>query len=165
MRSRQRWMRRRSRHRRLSSARAGKRICSVPWTRPFSPRQSARVLLLVALFQQRALFRHGPVRYDFALYNALVRTHETLAHSQISPAGVVAGSSAALGDRRRDLLDAPAPSRRRRTRRQASKRYDLIVYHEKSLLCNNLKIWEIPKLFPNLWETPNSILKFWEAKI
>ena len=112
MRSRQRWMRRRSRHRRLSSARAGKRICSVPWTRPFSPRQSARVLLLVALFQQRALFRHGPVRYDFALYNALVRTHETLAHSQISPAGVVAGSSAALGDRRRDiLLDATSSTR------------------------------------------------------
>lgn len=117
MRSRQRWMRRRSRHLRLSSARAGKRICSVPWTRPFSPRQSARVLLLVALFQQRALFRHGPVRYDFALYNAFVRTHETLAHSQISPAGVVAGSSAALGDRRRDLLlDATSSTRLHPTR-------------------------------------------------
>ncbi len=33
----------------------------------------------------------------------------------------------------RDLLDAPAPS-------QASDRYALIVYHKKSLLCNNLKI-------------------------
>ena len=117
MQSHQRWMRRRSRQRRLVSARAGKRICSVPWTRPFSPRQSARVLLLVALFQQRALFRHGPVRYDFALYNAFVRTHETLARSQISPAGVVAGSSAALGDRRGDLvLDATSSTRLHPTR-------------------------------------------------
>ncbi len=51
-----------------------------------------------------------------------------------------------------DLLYAPAPSRMWRTRRQASDRYALIVYHKKSLLCNNLKIWEIP----------NSILKIWE---
>ncbi len=62
--------------------------------------KSARVLLLVATFQQRqtAARRHGP-RYGFLLFNAFVRTHETLAQTQICPAGVVAGSSAALGDR------------------------------------------------------------------
>ena len=63
----------------------------------FSTRPPRWFLLLVALFQQRA--RHGPVRYGFPLNNVFVRTYETLAQTQIGPAGVVAGSSAPHGDR------------------------------------------------------------------
>ncbi len=102
----------RSRQRRLASRRGGKRICGGPWTRPYSPQQSARVLLFVATFQQRqiAARSHGP-RYGFLSFQCFcTHTRNTCANTDL-------------------------PCRR------------LIVYHRKSLVCNNMKI-----------------LKFWELK-
>ncbi len=40
-----------------------------------------------------------PSKVRFPLNNAFVRTYETLAQTQIGPAGIVAGSSAPHGDR------------------------------------------------------------------